>query len=50
MLLLAGHEAVLVDSGLIGHAEQTAAWARAYVGDLTLVVNTHWHSDHALPG
>lgn len=46
LLLLAGQEAVLVDSGFVGHAEQTAAWARAHVRDLTLVVNTHWHSDH----
>ena len=46
LLLLAGREPVLVDSGFVGHAEQTAAWARAHVGDLTLVLNTHWHSDH----
>jgi glyoxylase-like metal-dependent hydrolase (beta-lactamase superfamily II) len=46
LLLLAGREPVLVDSGFVGHAEQTAAWAHAHVGQVSLVVNTHWHSDH----
>jgi glyoxylase-like metal-dependent hydrolase (beta-lactamase superfamily II) len=46
LLLLAGREPVLVDSGFVGHAEQTAAWARGHVGQVSLVVNTHWHADH----
>ena len=46
LLLLTGRRPALVDSGFVGHAEQTAAWARARAGDLALVVNTHWHSDH----
>ncbi|MFJ8025319.1 MBL fold metallo-hydrolase [Streptomyces sp. NPDC096311] len=43
-VLLHGRQAALVDSGFVGHAEDTAARARA--GDVGLVVNTHWHSDH----
>jgi len=46
LLLLPGRRPALVDSGFVGHAEETAAWVRAHTGDLTLVVNTHWHSDH----
>jgi glyoxylase-like metal-dependent hydrolase (beta-lactamase superfamily II) len=46
LLLLHGREPALVDSGFVGHAEQTAAWARARAGRVALVVNTHWHSDH----
>jgi glyoxylase-like metal-dependent hydrolase (beta-lactamase superfamily II) len=46
LLLLHGREPALVDSGFVGHAEQTAAWARAQSGHVALVVNTHWHSDH----
>lgn len=46
LLLLHGREPALVDSGFVGHAEQTAAWARAQTGHVALVVNTHWHSDH----
>jgi glyoxylase-like metal-dependent hydrolase (beta-lactamase superfamily II) len=46
LLLLHGREPALVDSGFVGHAEQTAAWARAHTGRVALVVNTHWHSDH----
>ncbi|MFB7132673.1 MBL fold metallo-hydrolase [Streptomyces sp. NPDC056237] len=45
-LLLPGRQPALVDSGFVGHAEETADWARAHVGDVHLVVNTHWHSDH----
>ncbi|MER8088566.1 MBL fold metallo-hydrolase [Streptomyces sp. NPDC094048] len=45
-LLLPGRQPVLVDSGFVGHAEETADWARAHAGDVHLVVNTHWHSDH----
>ena len=46
LLLLRGRRPALVDSGVIGHAEETAAWVRAHAGDPALVVNTHWHSDH----
>ncbi|MFG2789699.1 MBL fold metallo-hydrolase [Streptomyces sp. NPDC048419] len=46
LLLLDGRQPALVDSGFVGHAEETAAWARARAGDVALVVNTHWHSDH----
>ncbi|MEU2236792.1 MBL fold metallo-hydrolase [Streptomyces vietnamensis] len=45
-LLLHGRQPALVDSGFVGHAEQTADWARARAGTIDLVVNTHWHSDH----
>ncbi|MFF1682769.1 MBL fold metallo-hydrolase [Streptomyces sp. NPDC058256] len=46
LLLLHGRQPALVDSGFVGHAEQTAAWAHARTGHIDLVVNTHWHSDH----
>ncbi|QPP07112.1 MBL fold metallo-hydrolase [Streptomyces bathyalis] len=46
LLLLHGRQPALVDSGFVGHAEETAAWVRAHAGHLTRVVNTHWHSDH----
>ena len=46
LLLLPGREPAMVDSGFVGHAEDTAAWARAHAGRIALVVNTHWHSDH----
>ncbi|HEX4253069.1 MAG TPA: MBL fold metallo-hydrolase [Pseudonocardia sp.] len=46
LLLLQGRQPALVDSGFVGHAEQTAEWVRAHTGRLALVVNTHWHSDH----
>jgi glyoxylase-like metal-dependent hydrolase (beta-lactamase superfamily II) len=45
-LLLHGRRPALIDSGFVGHAEETAAWARAHAGDIDLVVNTHWHCDH----
>ncbi|WP_406296280.1 MBL fold metallo-hydrolase [Streptomyces sp. NBC_00624] len=45
-LLLHGRQPALVDTGFVGHAEETAAWARAHAGEVGLVVNTHWHSDH----
>lgn len=46
-LLLPGRQPALIDSGFVGHAEETAAWARAHAGQgVELVVNTHWHSDH----
>jgi len=46
LLLLRGREPALVDSGFTGHARETADWVRAHAGQLTVVVNTHWHSDH----
>jgi glyoxylase-like metal-dependent hydrolase (beta-lactamase superfamily II) len=46
LLLLTGPRAAMVDTGFVGHAEDTATWARAYAPRLDLVVNTHWHSDH----
>ncbi|MET9810860.1 MBL fold metallo-hydrolase [Streptomyces halstedii] len=45
-LLLPGQRPALVDTGFVGHADETAAWARAHAGTVDLVVNTHWHSDH----
>lgn len=46
-LLLPGRQPALVDTGFVGHAEETAAWARAHAGrTVDLVVNTHWHADH----
>jgi glyoxylase-like metal-dependent hydrolase (beta-lactamase superfamily II) len=46
LLLLRGRRSALIDSGFVGHAPETAAWVRAHAGQLALVVNTHWHSDH----
>lgn len=46
LLLLHGRQPAMVDSGFVGHAEGTAAWAHARAGRIDLVVNTHWHSDH----
>ena len=46
LLLLPGPRAALVDSGFVGHADETLAWADAHAGAIGLVVNTHWHSDH----
>ncbi|MEJ8653548.1 MBL fold metallo-hydrolase [Streptomyces sp. MS1.AVA.3] len=46
LLLLHGRQPALVDSGFVGHAEEMAAWAHATAGEIGLVVNTHWHSDH----
>jgi glyoxylase-like metal-dependent hydrolase (beta-lactamase superfamily II) len=46
LLLLHGRQPALVDSGFVGHADRTAAWAQAHAGPVGLVVNTHWHSDH----
>lgn len=46
LLLLPGRRPALVDSGFVGHAEETAAWVRAHSAKLDLVVNTHWHCDH----
>lgn len=46
LLLLSGTRPALVDSGFVGHAQETAAWVRERTDGLELVVNTHWHSDH----
>ena len=46
LLLLDGQRPTLVDSGFVGHAEQTLAWVKQHVDGLHLVINTHWHSDH----
>jgi glyoxylase-like metal-dependent hydrolase (beta-lactamase superfamily II) len=46
LLLLRGRQPALVDSGFVGHAQDTAAWIRAQAGQVALVVNTHWHADH----
>lgn len=46
LLLVHGRQPALVDSGFVGHAHETAAWARAHTPHVALVVNTHWHSDH----
>lgn len=37
----------MIDTGFVGHADQTRDWAEAHAGGrIGLVVNTHWHSDH----
>ena len=46
LLLLTGPRTAMLDTGFVGHAEDTAAWAQAHASQLHLVVNTHWHSDH----
>lgn len=46
LLLLPGRGAAMIDSGFVGHARETFDRARAHTGDVALVVNTHWHSDH----
>lgn len=46
LLLLRGQQPALVDTGFVGHAEETEAWVRTEAPGLALVVNTHWHSDH----
>lgn len=46
LLLLPGRRPALVDSGFVGHAEQTAEWVGAQTAKLDLIVNTHWHCDH----
>ncbi|MCG2585268.1 MBL fold metallo-hydrolase [Massilia sp. TS11] len=48
-VLFVGREsAVLVDSGYVGHADQTLALVRATLGARALdqIINTHLHSDH----
>ena len=49
LLLLQGAAPALVDSGFVGHAEQTADWVHAHTSDLHLVVNTHWPAPFVLP-
>ena len=46
LLVLTGREPALVDSGFVGHAEDTATRVGAHTPRLELVVNTHWHADH----
>jgi glyoxylase-like metal-dependent hydrolase (beta-lactamase superfamily II) len=46
LLLVHGRQPALVDSGFVGHADETAGWARAVGGAVSVVVNTHWHADH----
>lgn len=46
LLLLEGRFPALVDSGFVGHAQETADWVQGQVSGVDLVVNTHWHSDH----
>ena len=46
LLLLRGRQPALVDSGFVGHAQETTDWVQVQARDLALVVNTHWHSDH----
>ena len=46
LLLVDGRQPALVDSGFIGHADETAAWVDAHTTTLHRVVNTHWHADH----
>lgn len=38
LLRLRGRQPALVDSGFVGHAQETAAWIRAHTGHVTLVV------------
>src|SRR5512133_3737156 len=45
LLLLRGRQPAMVDSGFVGHAQDTAAWARAHTGHLALVINTHWNDN-----
>ncbi|MFE9491201.1 MULTISPECIES: MBL fold metallo-hydrolase [unclassified Streptomyces] len=45
-LLLPGRHRALVDSGFAGHTDETAAWTHTHAGNVDLVVNTRWHSDH----
>ena len=48
VLAFAGDTATLVDSGYVGHAEQTVALLTQALGGrkLTRLINTHSHSDH----
>jgi glyoxylase-like metal-dependent hydrolase (beta-lactamase superfamily II) len=46
LLLLHGRQPALVDSGFVGHVQETATWTRTHTGPVALVANTHWHADH----
>ncbi|HEY5853937.1 MAG TPA: MBL fold metallo-hydrolase [Aldersonia sp.] len=46
LLLVDGRQPALVDSGFVGHADDTVAWVDAHTTSLRRVVNTHWHADH----
>jgi glyoxylase-like metal-dependent hydrolase (beta-lactamase superfamily II) len=46
LLLIHGRRPAMIDTGFVGHADETAQWAQAQAGHVGLVVNTHWHSDH----
>lgn len=46
LLLLPGRDATLVDTGFVGHKQETLDWVNARAGSVALVVNTHWHADH----
>lgn len=46
LIVLPGREPAVIDSGFVGHAEETAAYLQATLAPVALVVNTHWHSDH----
>lgn len=47
LLLLPGPRSALIDTGFVGHAEQTREWAEVHAGGpIETVVNTHWHADH----
>ncbi|WP_245627360.1 MBL fold metallo-hydrolase [Kribbia dieselivorans] len=46
LLLLEGRAPALVDSGFVGHADETLAWTQRHSDRIERVVNTHWHSDH----
>ena len=46
LLLLPGRQPALVDSGSSATPRRPPDWVRAHTGQLSLVVNTHWHSDH----
>ena len=45
MLPLPGWNPALIDTGFAGHAGHTADWVHARTGQLSLVLNTHWHAD-----
>ena len=46
LLFVDGKHPAMIDSGFVGHAEETLDWVRSRTTKLDLVVNTHWHSDH----
>lgn len=47
LVLLPGPHPAVVDTGFVGHADQTRDLAEGHAGGrIELVVNTHWHSDH----